>query len=159
MKLTSRNATTAHFMKFLRFRLRTIAAALLCLLILSSFGQIAAVGQTTDIGQTVDDRLPDGRKSDGCTLIGGDEFKACCVAHDRDYFYGGTVKERRASDKRLFECINGKKSFGAKLAAPFIWLGVRIGGLSFLPTSFRWGFGKKFKKPASATEEPKATES
>jgi len=98
-----------------------------------------------------DDLLPDGTQSDGCTLIGGDDFKSCCVAHDRDYFLGGSIKQRRASDKRLYECVLEKKTLGANLAAPFIWLGVRIGGLPFLPTPFRWGFGKR-KKTAEKTE-------
>jgi len=144
----------------MKFSPKIVGSSLACLLALSFLAPPAAISQTSDIGQTVaDDRLPDGRKSDGCTLIGGDEFRACCVAHDRDYFYGGTIKQRRASDKRLFECINGKKSFGAKLAAPFIWLGVRIGGLPFLPTPFRWGFGKKSQKSATSEETTKPTES
>jgi len=146
-------------MKVFSFPFRAATAALIGFLFLACVGQIPAFAQTAGIGQTADDRLPNGKKSDGCTLIGGKEFRACCVAHDRDYFFGGTIKERRKSDKRLFECVVKKKSFAAKLAAPFIWLGVRIGGLPFLPTSFRWGFGKKSKTPEASEETIKPTES
>ncbi len=136
-------------MKYFRIDPRAISAVLICLLFLSFIAAVPTLGQPAD-----DDLLPDGTKSDGCTLIGGEEFKACCVAHDRDYYYGGTENERRESDKRLFECIAKKKSLGAKLASPFIWLGVRIGGVPFLNTPFRWGFGKKSEKAEGASVEP-----
>lgn len=127
-------------MKFVNPFPQNAVAVFSILLILSVAFPRVALAQ---IGS--DDLLPDGRKSDGCTLIGGDEFKPCCVVHDREYFFGGTVKERRKADNRLFKCIRERKTLGARLAAPFIWLGVRIGGLPFLPTPFRWGFGKRSK--------------
>jgi hypothetical protein len=136
-------------MRFFRIDPRAISAVLICVMFLSFLSAVPALGQTSD-----DDLLPDGTKSDGCTLIGGDEFKTCCVAHDRDYYFGGTENERRDSDKRLFECIAKKKSFGAKLASPFIWLGVRIGGTPLFQTPFRWGFGKKSKKSSTGEVEP-----
>ena len=135
-----------HCMKFFRIDPRAISAVFVCLMLLSFITAVPAFGQPS-----ADDLLPDGTKSDGCTLIGGEEFKSCCVAHDRDYYYGGTIKERRQSDERLFECIREKQSLGAKLAAPFIWLGVRIGGVPFLNTPFRWGFGK-IKKAVTKAE-------
>jgi len=91
-----------------------------------------------------DDILPSGQKSDGCTLIAEGKIHDCCVAHDKEYFRGGTRKERRSSDKRLYECVC-KKGGRDRVFAPFIWLGVRIGGLPFLPTKFRWGFGTNVK--------------
>ena len=120
--------------KFVRNAVQ-IAAFALVLLVVGSF----ASAQTAS-----DDILPSGKKSDGCTLIGDGNFRDCCVAHDKDFFRGGSRQERRDSDKRLYECVC-KKGTWNKLAAPFIWLGVRIGGLPFLPTSFRWGFGTKEK--------------
>jgi hypothetical protein len=92
-----------------------------------------------------DEKLPSGRKSDGCTLIPDGDIRPCCLIHDQEYYWGGTRSERRDSDKKLYDCIKKKKGFEHKLFAPFIWLGVRIGGLPFLPTSFRWGFGTKEK--------------
>ena len=98
--------------------------------------------------------LPSGAKSDGCTLIPDGHIRDCCLRHDQEYFVGGTRKERRESDKRLFTCITKKTGFVHKLVAPFIWLGVRIGGVPFISTPFRWGFGlpKKPKKIGVSTE-------
>lgn len=92
-----------------------------------------------------DETLPSGKKSDGCTLIPDGHIKPCCITHDREYYAGGTREERRQSDEKLYDCIKMKKGLHHKIFAPFIWLGVRIGGLPFLPTSFRWGFGTKEK--------------
>jgi len=135
-------------MKFRRVLLRRSIPAFICFLFLAFATAGPAFGQKAD-----DDLLPDGSKSDGCTLIGGNGFKACCVAHDRDYFLGGSWKDRFESDKRLYECVRKKKSFGAKLVAPFIWLGVRIGGVPFLSTPFRWGFGK-LRRSRTAAPSP-----
>ncbi len=88
--------------------------------------------------------LPPGFKSDGCSLFPDGNYRDCCVAHDIDYYKGG--KGRRSSDKRLYRCVKKKKGWQNKFIAPLIFIGVRIGGVSFLPTPFRWGFGKKKMK-------------
>ena len=112
---------------------------------IAAFAVVLLVGGSFASAQSADgDILPSGKKSDGCTLIADGNIRDCCVAHDKDYFRGGTRQERRDSDKRLYECVC-KKGGWNKLAAPFIWLGVRIGGLPFLPTGFRWGFGTQEK--------------
>jgi hypothetical protein len=77
---------------------------------------------------------------DGCTLWPDGDYRACCEAHDRDYFRGGSGNERKASDRRLRDCVRAK---GHKYIAPVMYFGVRIGGVSWLPTPFRWGFGQK----------------
>lgn len=100
------------------------------------------------------DVLPSGKKSDGCTLIPDGHLRSCCVSHDRDYYWGGTYEERRESDRRLYYCIVKKRGFQHKIFAPFIWLGVRIGGLPFLPTKFRWGFGRKAKGYSDEPRNP-----
>jgi hypothetical protein len=110
--------------------------------------------------QGIDEILPSGAKSDGCTLIPDGHIRDCCLRHDQEYFVGGTRKERRESDKRLYNCVRKKKGFVHKLVAPFIWLGVRIGGVPFLSTPFRWGFGipKKSKRSAAPPgPEPELT--
>lgn len=83
--------------------------------------------------------MPADFKSDSCTLFPDGNYCECCVEHDKDYYFGGTEKERRASDRRLYRCVKQKNKFVAGL----MYLGVRIGGVSWLPTPFRWGFGKK----------------
>lgn len=79
-------------------------------------------------------------KGDGCTMWPDGDYRSCCEAHDRDYYRGGTGAERKASDRRLRDCVRAK---GHKYLAPLMYLGVRIGGVSWLPTPFRWGFGQK----------------
>lgn len=88
--------------------------------------------------------MPPDFKSDNCTLFPDGNYCECCVEHDKDYYFGGTEKERRASDRRLYRCVKQKNKF----VAGIMYLGVRIGGVSWLPTPFRWGFGrKKIKQP------------
>jgi hypothetical protein len=101
-----------------------------------------------------DEILPSGKLSDGCTLIPDGDIRPCCLIHDQEYYRGGTRVERRDSDNKLYDCIREKKGFRHKLFAPFIWLGVRIGGLPFFPTSFRWGFGTKEKGYAKKRAAP-----
>jgi hypothetical protein len=47
------------------------------------------------------------------------------------------------ADVKLYRCVRAKKGFHHKIIAPIMFIGVRIGGVSWLPTPFRWGFGKK----------------
>ncbi len=81
----------------------------------------------------------------GCSLFPDGNYRECCEMHDRDYFRGGTAKERRQSDKRLYRCVRSKKGWQNEIAAPVMYLGVRVFGISILPTPFRWGFGRKKK--------------
>lgn len=80
--------------------------------------------------------------TDGCTGFPDGNYYDCCVQHDREYYAGGSGKERWRSDKKLFLCVAAKPQFYNKLIAPIIWLGVRVGGVSWLKASFSWGFGK-----------------
>ena len=94
-------------------------------------------------------------ESDNCTWFPDGNYADCCVAHDRDYYFGGSLKQRRESDKRLKQCVMSKgKGWKRKLLANAMFFGVRIGGVSFLPTPFRWGFGHKW--PRKEPEKPKA---
>jgi hypothetical protein len=94
---------------------------------------------------TATSTFPANFKTDGCTLFPDGDYRDCCVAHDLDYFKGGSLKERLRSDNRLFKCVSGKKGWWHKPVAALMWTGVRVGGVSFLPTPFRWGFGRKKK--------------
>ena len=86
--------------------------------------------------------LPADFKSDGCTMFPDCDYRICCVEHDKEYYVGGSWKQRWRSDKKLYKCVAAKKGFQHKIIAPIMWLGVRAFGVSWLPTSFRWGFGK-----------------
>jgi hypothetical protein len=85
-------------------------------------------------------------KGDGCTLFPDGNYRECCYLHDLDYFKGGTAAERRQSDKRLYRCVRSKKGWQNEMAAPVMYLGVRLFGVQGLPTPFRWGFGQKKKR-------------
>ncbi len=89
---------------------------------------------------------PPGFESDGCTAFPDGNYRDCCEEHDLDYYKGGSFKERRASDKRLYSCVKSKPGWKNKYRAPMIYLGVRVFGTAWLPTRFRWGFGKKKMK-------------
>ncbi len=93
--------------------------------------------------------MPPEFKSDGCSLFPDGNYRDCCVTHDKAYFFGGSLKERRAADKELYKCVRAKGN--NKFLASLIYLGVRVGGVPFLPTPFRWGFGHKFPR-----KEPKS---
>jgi hypothetical protein len=75
---------------------------------------------------------------DGCTFFPDGDYADCCLAHDHDYYYGGTKAERKASDKRLRQCVRNK---GHKYISRLMYLGVRIGGGAWLKAPFSWGFG------------------
>lgn len=85
--------------------------------------------------------------SDGCSLFPDCDYGDCCEEHDKTYYFGGTSKERLRADKTLYKCVRTKKGFHHKIIAPLMFVGVRLGGVSWLPTPFRWGFGTaKIKK-------------
>lgn len=114
---------------------------------------IVAIGQTRD-PQTV---KPD-YESDNCSLFPDGNYADCCVAHDAEYFFGGSLKERKAADQRLKKCVRSKNpGWKGKLLSNAMYVGVRIGAVSFLPTPFRWGFGNKWlrKEPERAKTEVK----
>jgi hypothetical protein len=91
--------------------------------------------------------MPADFKSDGCTLFPDGKYRDCCVRHDEAYYFGGSRKERSCADKELYKCVAAKKGwYHRAIMAPVMWVGVRIGGVSFLPTPFRWGFGKNKPK-------------
>lgn len=96
--------------------------------------------------QTTENEIPADYQSDGCSFFPDGNYRDCCVAHDREYYNGGSCKLRRQADNRLYTCVKNKKGWYNKFVAPIMWVGVRVMGPSFVPTPARWGFGKKKKK-------------
>ncbi len=84
--------------------------------------------------------MPADFKSDGCSFFPDGDYRDCCVEHDKAYYFGGAKAERKAADRQLCDCVRAK---GHRLLGPLMYLGVRVGGVAWLPTPFRWGFGKK----------------
>jgi hypothetical protein len=115
---------------------------LLAILLLFSFaGSMAAQLPQSKPAREV----PPDFKSDGCSGWPDGDYRECCEAHDLDYYFGGTAKERKESDKRLYKCVRDK---GHKVNAILMLIGVRFAASKWIPTPFRWGFGKKSRKRA-----------
>lgn len=114
---------------------RKINAIVLLLALLPVLGP----SQTTIVKPPLKEAPPD-FVGDGCTFFPDGDYADCCLAHDRDYYRGGTKAERKASDKRLQQCIRGK---GHKYISKLMYLGVRIGGGAWLRAPFSWGFGQR----------------
>lgn len=77
-------------------------------------------------------------KSDGCSCWPDGDWLECCVKHDLLYWLGGTREERKDADLELRKCVTEK---GHPIVGQVMFLGVRISGVWWLPTPFRWGFG------------------
>lgn len=77
--------------------------------------------------------------SDGCSLVADLDMWACCLAHDKAYWMGGSRSDRSKADKNFRICIQETSKYW--WLAWIRWLGVRIGGVGWLPTPFRWGYG------------------
>jgi len=82
-------------------------------------------------------------KSDGCSLWPDGPWVQCCTIHDQVYHKGGTRAERKQADIDLMVCV-AKKGYPA--IGFLMYLGVRIGGVPWLPTPFRWGFGYPYRR-------------
>ena len=82
--------------------------------------------------------------TDGCsafpdgTLTRKQLWLDCCTEHDYVYWKGGTVQQRLDADVQLEQCV---AVVGEPRIAAFMLAGVRVGGVPYLPTSFRWGYG------------------
>ncbi|WP_313176606.1 hypothetical protein [Massilia sp.] len=84
-------------------------------------------------------------RSDGCSLfpdrapLGQADWCGCCLAHDLDYWRGGSAGERLASDRRFKACVQTASRSPA--LAGTMYGAVRVGGVPWLPSPFRWGYG------------------
>ena len=112
-------------------------------IILFSLGAFAQSDSTQSNETLV---MPADFESDGCSLFPDFDYRDCCVEHDKLYYYGGSWTKRWRADKKLFKCVAAKKGVQHKFLAPLMWVGVRAFGVPWLPTPFRWGFGKNKKK-------------
>lgn len=79
--------------------------------------------------------------SDGCSCWPDHVWLECCVEHDAAYWLGGSRRERKAADRALAECVRSK---GYPVLGELMYYGVRAGGVYWLPTPFRWGFGWEY---------------
>ena len=82
--------------------------------------------------------------TDGCSLwIDGtleqpNLWRHCCVAHDLDYWQGGSEAQRKQSDERIQACVKEAQGSGM---AQYIYTNVRWGGSPYWMNYYRWGYG------------------
>lgn len=82
--------------------------------------------------------------TDGCsmwidgTLEQPNLWRHCCVAHDLDYWQGGTKAQRKQSDERIQACVKQAQGPGM---ANYIYSNVRWGGSPYWVSPYRWGYG------------------
>jgi hypothetical protein len=79
--------------------------------------------------------------SDGCSCWPDSNWVACCVKHDLIYWKGGTREGRLEADLMLKKCVSEKAN---PVLGAIMYYGVRLGGVWWLPTPFRWGFGWEY---------------
>lgn len=75
--------------------------------------------------------------TDGCSRWPDGSWMICCITHDIPYWCGGSEPEREDADRELRRCVNRH----APIMGDIVHAGVRIGGLPWLPTPWRWGYG------------------
>jgi len=91
-------------------------------------------------GEPASGRRPDAPfTTDGCSRWPDDGWVACCVAHDMAYWCGGSETDRRDADLMLTHCVGQRRG----VMGAVMYLGVRVAGVPWLPTPWRWGYGWK----------------
>jgi hypothetical protein len=70
-------------------------------------------------------------------------WNGACVEHDKAYWAGGSITDRRIADRNLMSAVTLN---GHPLFAFAMWCAVRIGGHPLLPMSWRWGYGFKYPR-------------
>jgi hypothetical protein len=82
--------------------------------------------------------------TDGCSMwIDGtieqpNLWRHCCVAHDLDYWQGGSEAQRKKSDENIQACV--KAALGPGMAN-YMYSNVRWGGSPYWMSTYRWGYG------------------
>lgn len=82
--------------------------------------------------------------TDGCslwmdgTLEQPNLWRHCCVAHDLDYWQGGSEDKRKQSDERILACVKAAQGPGM---ANYMYSNVRWGGSPYWMNHYRWGYG------------------
>lgn len=72
------------------------------------------------------------------------------MQHDWLYWQGGSRRARKKADRAFYKCLRTTTNRRLALVR---WLGVRLGGVGFLPTPWRWGYGWKWPRSASPNSD------
>lgn len=68
-------------------------------------------------------------------------WEGACIRHDKAYWHGGTALDREVADRILLRSVAAQ---GYPVIAVLMFLAVRIGGVPWLPTPWRWNYGHSF---------------
>lgn len=99
--------------------------------------------------------------SDGCSLSPNSfmqvNFVECCYEHDLAYWIGGSSDDKANADTKFKTCMQEKLQTSyhkiiSQGVAETYYSGVRLGGVSFLPNSFRWGYGWNYLRGDKSLE-------
>ena len=141
---------------------RAIGARAIRLFAAAAFGLSSLSGNAYGDSPTpvqTKEAKPQAFTTDGCSMFPDGDFddparwQACCVAHDKAYWRGGTYSEREAADAELEACV---AELGLDTLGTTMYLGVRVGGSPWFPTSYRWGYAWPYLRgyaPLTAREE------
>ena len=75
--------------------------------------------------------------TDGCSVCPDGTWQKCCVDHDKWYWCGGSAEDRKTADGELRACVARESENIGRV----MWVGVRLGGVPWLPFPWRWGYG------------------
>lgn len=81
--------------------------------------------------------------TDGCSAWPDGKSRECCVKHDIVYWCGGRRMDRKKADLELKKCVS---QHSGKFTASIMYMGVRMGGVPWLPFRWRWGYGYRYKE-------------
>jgi hypothetical protein len=113
--------------------------------------QLKKLGQKIYEQKTWEEPLPPSKFStDGCSLWPDSVWVECCVSHDTVYWIGGTSEERIQADRELSQCVS---STGHPVIGSIMYYGVRVGGIYWMPTPYRWGFGWDYPQSGPPGEQ------
>ncbi len=92
--------------------------------------------------------------TDGCSMWPDRKWSQCCVAHDVQYWCGGSAGDRKLADQELRSCLQQESP--SWLATLGYW-GVRFGGHPIFPVHYRWGFGRRYLPWYDSRGAPRTT--
>lgn len=91
------------------------------------------------------DGIPPARPfvTDGCSRFPDRSWNtSCCVEHDIEYWCGGSAKDRLRADDVFGACVADRSN---AFLGGLMRLGVRFGGHPIWPTTYRWGYGHRYR--------------
>jgi hypothetical protein len=84
------------------------------------------------------DQPPHPFTTDGCSMWPNGTWTECCIKHDIAYWCGGSAEDRVRADDAFRQCVSESRS---ACMGTMMYIGVRVGGVPWLPFPWRWGYG------------------